>query len=123
MSAERRTPERNIPEGYMRALQDMAKALKAWFVVHPHKQPRFVLGPKYAVIIAPLDAARSVFCKNDDAIELSHVLDAAARSHSGDGCTVFMLDVLLQMVGMPVGRMTLDELPPQFQIMGRGGQA
>ena len=113
-----------MPPGYYEAIEEMRAVLRAWLDEHPSCAPLFRLGPRDVMIVAPLDEQAARFCLNADAVRCAQLLDAVARRRSGDGCTVFMLGVVLQCARVPFVRVSLGELGLSGGIpLAKGGSA
>lgn len=98
-------------DAYAQALELLAEDFKAWALHNPRGAPRFRLAPKGVMVVAPLGAVPRV-CGNADARACVEYLVTTSRTRFGPERepSVFMLDVVLEHLGLDVERVGLSEL-------------
>jgi hypothetical protein len=111
-----------IPPGYVRCVEHMAAAARAWLADHPGERPTFRFPPKGVMVAAPLDQGAPLVCTNEPA----HALVAFVELASASEGTVFQLGIALELAGVDVERVTLEAFTRglgSLHVVTRGGRS
>ena len=106
---QRRAQRTEIPPAYVAAVKRLIARLQGH--LDRGLKPAFRLPPKDVYVIATIIDVAGAICANDDATSIVHDLD------NGEN-TIAMLDAACQMCGVPVERVSLEQLGLRIPAAG-----
>jgi hypothetical protein len=114
-----------IPEEYVQTIDRTIALLRDWLALRPGFRPAFRLGPRHIMVVSPLEVLADALSVNADAREFCDVAIAAeaATEGGGRGLTVFMFGVCLEMLRLPVERVSIEQLGIAIAPPGPGGSS
>lgn len=105
--ARKAKSKREFPPGYIRIVERLGADLGAW-IKAGREPPLFALPDKAIMLAASLEHVGARVVRNDAAREFLAM--AIAAGEKDGGTTVFQLGVALEVLGVPIERVTLSEL-------------